>query len=76
MKIDIKHFSAHYKELDTIRSFLDWHYQKYTFSGVSSPEVMKKTRGTGGILITINGDEIIGFKGLVKYWNEKGLWLI
>lgn len=64
------------KELETITSFLAWQGHEYSITNVGNLDLMRKTKGRGGILIYIMNKEVIGLKGLLKLWEEEGLWKI
>lgn len=79
MDVVVSQYKA-YDEANTCAMFLKWQGAKVrNITYPDNLDICESNNGRPGVKIQLlieQYTEIYGFKALMKYWDEKGLWLV
>ena len=71
MKIEIKSWTSA-AEADVVEAFLVWQCRPISVRDDKFPGVLERP----ACCIVIDETVLVGFKGLLKYWEDNELWII
>jgi len=75
MDVVVSQYNCIY-EMQVVAKFLNWQYPYNSkFEFLDNPTILVENKGVPTVKIQINENIIYGFKALMKYWEDNGLWL-